>query len=314
MTDKIADLLDSLDRILIGKRDCLKLIASNILCGGNMLLEDSPGVGKTIISKAIAKLISSEDGDSVKFSRIQGTPDLLPYDITGVDVYDPKSNEFVFKRGPVFADILLVDELNRATPKVQSALLQAMAEKQVTIGANTYPLPEIFFVIATQNPVESEGTYPLPAAQLDRFTICLNIGYPSFEDEVSIMKRGKSENRLNEIKPVISSGEIIALRESIAKEVEINEKIIFAIGKIAEKTRDYKDIKLGLSTRSCLMMVEVLRSFAFVNGRDYVTDQDLIDLAPYAWAHRLILANPQVKSQDIIVRLTREEIRKIIKN
>jgi len=310
--EKVVALLNELDTILIGKKSQLKTIIATVLCGGNILLEDSPGVGKTIISKSIAKLIKTKESPNIKFSRIQGTPDLLPYDITGVDVYDPEKKEFSFKHGPVFADILLVDELNRATPKVQSALLQAMAEKQVTVGNMTYSLPEIFFVIATQNPIESEGTYPLPAAQLDRFTICINIGYPSFEDEQYILQKGKSEDRLNLLQPVMDVEEILNIRNDI-KKIEVNEKIIHVIGKVAERSRDFKDLKLGLSTRACLMMIDILKSFAYINNRDFVTDQDLIDLSPFVWAHRLILTNPQTKAKDIIMRLVREEIRKVFK-
>lgn len=313
MDDKVLKLLTGLNTILIGKQKELNIIVSAILSGGNLLLEDSPGVGKTIISKSIAKLIKSSDDDHIKFSRIQGTPDLLPYDITGVDIYEPEKREFVFKKGPIFADILLFDELNRATPKVQSALLQAMAERLVTVGNFTYSLPDIFFVIATQNPVESEGTYPLPAAQLDRFTICLNIGYPDFHSELDILKKGKSEDRLNLLKPVIDVSEILKIRENI-KSIEVNEKILQIICKVAERSRDFKDIKLGLSTRACLMMIDILKSYAYINERDYVTDQDLLDLSSFVWAHRLILTNPQVKPKDIIERLIREEIRKVLKN
>jgi MoxR-like ATPase len=313
MNDKLNDLIDGLDSILIGKNDKVKKIVACILIGGNILLDDVPGVGKTVISKSLSRLISSgKTARGIKFSRIQGTPDLLPYDITGVDVYDPEKKEFTFKPGPVFADILLADELNRTTPKVQSALLQAMAEKQVTIGNKTYQLPEIFFVIATQNPVESEGTYPLPAAQLDRFTVCLNIGYPDFDHELDILKRGKSEDRLSALKPVISTNEILAVREEI-KNIEVNEKILNAITSICHKTREFKDIKLGLSTRAALMMTDILRSNAYINDRDYVTDQDVIDLAEDVWAHRFILLNPHLKAGELINRIAREEVRKIMK-
>ncbi|HOJ64883.1 MAG TPA: AAA family ATPase [Spirochaetota bacterium] len=312
MEESVIKLLEQLDLILIGKKDKTKKIVATLLVGGNILLEDVPGVGKTIVSKSLSKMIYKDDGQLIKFSRIQGTPDLLPYDITGVDVYDPEKKDFVFKPGPVFTDILLADELNRTTPKVQSALLQAMAEKQVTIGIKTYQLPEIFFVIATQNPVESEGTYPLPAAQLDRFSCCLSIGYPDLENEINIFQLGKSEDRFSILKPVISEKEILEIRKKI-KEIEVNEKIHIAIAKICQRTRETKDIRLGLSTRSGLMMIDMLKANAYLNKRDFVTDQDLIDLAEDVWAHRLMVINPQIKPKELISRITREEVRKIIR-
>ncbi|MBN2546107.1 MAG: AAA family ATPase [Spirochaetes bacterium] len=312
MEQNVINLINQLNTILIGKEDKIRKIVSNILIGGNLLLEDIPGVGKTIVAKALAKSISDGKNKPIKFSRIQATPDLLPYDITGIDVYDTKKNDFVFKPGPIFTEILLADELNRTTPKVQSALLQAMAEKLVTIGNTTYELSEMFFVIATQNPVETEGTYPLPAAQLDRFTCCIKIGYPDFDNELKIFQIGKSEERLVDLKPVISTDIILKIRKKI-KEVEVNEKLQFTITKICETTRNYnKDIRLGLSTRAGLMMIDMLKANAFLNDRDYSTDQDLIDLSEDVWAHRLILINPQLNAREIISRITRSMVRKII--
>ncbi len=312
MKENISLFIESLNKILIGKRDRIELITAAILSGGNILLEDMPGVGKTIISKSIASLIMDDDTKKpVKFSRIQATPDLLPYDITGVDLYNQDLKDFVFKPGPVFADILLTDELNRTTPKVQSALLEAMAEKQVTVGRKTYKLSELFFVIATQNPVESEGTYPLPAAQLDRFAICMTIGYPDLDHEQEILRSGGSEKRLLTLLPVISKSELIELRQAVMK-VTVDDKIIEAISRIAKKTRELKEVKLGLSTRALLMMKGMLCSYAFLKDRTFVNDQDLIDLAPFVWSHRLIVNNPQIKADDIINRITRDEVKKIV--
>ncbi len=313
MDGSVTKLIDQLNTILIGKEEKVKRIVANLLIGGNILLEDMPGVGKTIIAKSLSKSISEGKDIPIKFSRIQGTPDLLPYDITGIDIFDNVKNKFIFKAGPIFTEILLADELNRTTPKVQSALLQAMAEKEVTIGNKTYQLSDIFFVIATQNPVETEGTYPLPAAQLDRFTCCLQIGYPDFNYELLILEKGKSEDRLINLKPVITIKTILKLREDI-KQIEVNQKLHYVIASICKFTRHHKDIRLGLSTRAALMMLDMLKANAYLNHRDYANDQDLIDLAEEVWAHRLILLNPQLKPRDLVSKITREEIRKIFKS
>ncbi len=312
MDQRVNDFIKSLNTILIGKNERIELITAAILAGGNILLEDNPGVGKTIVSKAIASLISrDEDGTPVKFSRIQATPDLLPYDITGVDIYNQDLKEFVFKPGPVFADILLTDELNRTTPKVQSALLEAMAERQVTVGRNTYKLSEVFFVVATQNPVESEGTYPLPAAQLDRFMVSLNIGYPDMENERTILKSGGSENRLKNLKPVMTVSQLLAVREEAAG-VYVDDKLLNAMVLIADQSRTIKELRLGLSTRALLMMKKIASALAYIKGRDYVTDQDIIELSSDVWAHRLIGTNPHVDCRNLIGSITIEQIKKVL--
>lgn len=311
MHTKIEELTANLNQIIVGKNNVIDKIIACILSGGNILLEDMPGVGKTILSKALSRLISDSENNQVKFSRIQGTPDLLPYDITGVDIYNPQTNEFSFHPGPVFTDILLADELNRATPKVQSALLEAMAEKQVTVGGNTYALSDFFVLIATQNPIETDGTYPLPAAQLDRFSASFKLGYPDKNAELKILKEGKSEYKLAKLQPVLSIDDLKAIKD-ILFNITFSDKLLDVLTSTAERTRKSKDFKSGLSTRALLSMIDLAKAYAFIKKRDYVNDQDIIDLSIPAFAHRLITSNPQQNPSDFIAKIVREEIRKII--
>ncbi len=312
MNENVCSFINNLNKILIGKEISTKMITAAILAGGNILLEDNPGVGKTIVSKAVAQLISGSNDGAVKFSRIQGTPDLLPYDITGVDIYDPNMKDFTFKQGPVFTDILLFDELNRTTPKVQSALLQCMSEKEVTVGIKTYRLSDIFFVIATQNPIDSEGTYPLPAAQLDRFMTCLTIGYPDSEIEASILKAGKSETRLETLKPQLKTSEIFEIRREI-ENIHCSDLIDKLLVNIADKTRTHKELKLGLSTRALLMTKDFLKAYSYVNGKNFIDDNMVAEISKSVWAHRIISINPQLDTSELIDKITREEIRRLMR-
>jgi MoxR-like ATPase len=280
-----AALLEGAGRIIKGKREFLELLIAAILAGGHVLIEDKPGMGKTTVAKTLARLIDGGKKGLI-FKRIQFTPDLLPYDITGVDVFDPKARTFRFIPGPVLANIVLADEINRTTPKVQSALLEVMAERQVTIGQNTHRPPEPFFVIATENPIESEGTFPLPAAQLDRFMMRLSLGYPDREAELAILEENPAERGLAALEPVIKLSDFLSARK-MAAAVFCHTALKEAIADIVRDTRIHQGFTLGASPRAALHLLEAARALALVRGRNYVIDEDLAVLAPPVLIHRL---------------------------
>ena len=297
--DNIAHaLLEGAGRIIKGKKEFLELLTAAIFAGGHVLIDDNPGLGKTTVAKTLAKLI---DGGKkgLDFKRIQFTPDLLPYDITGVDVFDPKSRTFRFIPGPVLANIVLADEINRTTPKVQSALLEVMAERQVTIGQNTHKPPEPFFVIATQNPIESEGTFPLPAAQLDRFMMKLSMGYPDREAELAILDENPAEEGLSKLEPVIRLTDFMAAKKAVSA-VFCHQAIKEAVADMIRDTRIHKGFSLGASPRAGLHLLCAAKSFAFVKGRNYVIDEDLAILASPVLAHRVKLRDPRAQSDKLI--------------
>jgi MoxR-like ATPase len=246
----------------------------------------------------------------VVFRRIQFTPDLLPYDITGVDIFDPGSRRFVFRPGPVFSNILLADEINRTTPKVQSALLEVMEEAQVTVGNKTHRLDSLFFVIATQNPVETEGIYPLPLAQLDRFLMKLRIGYPGQEEELSILKDDPAGKIMPALKPVCGKEEIIAARR-IVESIYCDERLMRAAVAVSVATRRHRGIELGCSPRASLMLIKAARAHALIKGRDYCIDQDLVDLAPLVMAHRLRFKDLRIDPANLLREMTLHELARI---
>jgi MoxR-like ATPase len=291
-------LLEGAGRIIKGKKEFLEMLIAAVFAGGHVLIDDNPGLGKTTVAKTLAKLI---DGGSkgLDFKRIQFTPDLLPYDITGVDIFDPKSQAFRFIPGPVLANIVLADQINRTTPKVQSALLEVMAERQVTIGQETHKPPEPFFVIATQNPIESEGTFPLPAAQLDRFMMKLSMGYPDRSAELSILDENPAEEGLSKLEPVISLSGFMSAKKAAA-DVFCHESLKEAIADIVRDTRIHKGFILGASPRAGLHLLGAVRAYAFVKGRDYVIDEDLAILTPAVLAHRVKLRDPRTAGEKII--------------
>lgn len=291
-------LIAGAERIIKGKKEFLEFLAAAILAKGHVLIEDNPGLGKTTVAKTAARLI---DGGKrgLLFKRIQFTPDLLPYDITGVDVFDPKSRSFRFVPGPVLANIVLADEINRTTPKVQSALLEVMAERQVTIGQNTHRPPEPFFVIATENPIESEGTFPLPAAQLDRFMMRLSLGYPSWEAELAILDENPAEEGLAKLEPVIRLADFLAAQKAAAA-VFCHQALKEAIAGMIRDTRIHRGFLLGASPRAGLHLLEAAKALALVRGRAYVTDEDLASLAAPVLAHRIKLRDPRAQGDKLI--------------
>ncbi|MDR1575627.1 MAG: AAA family ATPase [Treponema sp.] len=293
-----AALLEGAERIIKGKREFLELMTAAILAGGHVLIEDNPGLGKTLVAKTLARLIDGGQRGLV-FKRIQFTPDLLPYDITGVDVFDPRARTFRFMPGPVLANIVLADEINRATPKVQSALLEVMAERQVTIGQTTHYPPEPFFVIATENPIESEGTFPLPAAQLDRFMMRLSIGYPDRQAELAILEENPAEEGLAKLEPAICLADFLNAKKAAAG-VFCHQALKEAIADMIRDTRIHKGFTLGASPRSGLHLLKAAKALALVRARNYVIDEDLAILAAPALAHRVKLRDPRTREDKFI--------------
>ncbi|AEJ20945.1 AAA family ATPase [Gracilinema caldarium] len=302
-------LLQGASQVIKGKETFLEYLISVLLAGGHVLLEDLPGLGKTTVAKTISRLIAAENGGFLAFKRIQFTPDLLPYDITGVDIFDPDLHSFRFVPGPIFANLILADEINRTTPKVQSALLEVMAELQVTVGSVTRPVPAPFMVIATQNPVESEGTFPLPAAQLDRFMMRLSLGYPPKEAELEILDTNPAELVLTHLEPIISIQDFLQAR-AFVDQVYCHPGLKETIVDLVRATRNHSDIRLGASSRSALHLLKTARAYAFVKGRDYVIDEDIINLSSLVLAHRIKMTDPRTDPSPLLRRLALENCKK----
>jgi MoxR-like ATPase len=267
--------------VFLGKPEVLHLVLTGLVAGGHVLLEDVPGVGKTILAKSIARSIDCD------FRRVQFTPDLLPGDITGVAVYDQARGCFDLKPGPLFTHVLLADEINRATPRTQSALLEAMNDGHVTIDRTTHRLPSPFFVIATQNPYEFEGTYPLPESQLDRFMLRVRIGYPSVEDERSVILSQRVRHPIEDLKPVLSAADVQALQAAV-REVRIEERVLDYVLAFVRQTRSSRHLTVGVSPRGSVALARAAQAFAFLHGRDYVRPDDVKALAVPVLAHRVI--------------------------
>lgn len=295
MRERIQQLTENLGRVIVGKQDAIQLVIVALISGGHTLLEDVPGVGKTLLAKSLARSI---DG---KFQRIQCTPDLLPSDVTGTNIWNPRTGEFEFMPGPVFANVLLADEINRATPRTQSALLEVMEEHQVTVDGVSRLVPSPFFVIATQNPVEYQGTFPLPEAQMDRFALSLSLGYPTEAEELQMLTRLQDTTEVNELQPCISLEEVRKLQH-LSSQVKVETSLQQYMLNLVRATREHDEITLGISPRGTVSLYRAAQALAFLQDREYAIPDDVKYLAPHVLAHRMIPAGGR-RARTIVDRL-----------
>ncbi|WP_404349125.1 MoxR family ATPase [Sutcliffiella horikoshii] len=279
---QVKRILDNIGNVMIGKEHVAELSIVALLAGGHVLLEDVPGVGKTLMVRSLAKSVGAN------FKRIQFTPDLLPSDVTGSSIYNPKELKFEFRPGPIMGNIVLADEINRTSPKTQAALLEGMEEGSVTVDGNTLSLGSPFFVMATQNPIEYEGTYPLPEAQLDRFLFKMNMGYPTPQEEVNILHTTEKKQPINELQSVITLEELQEMQKQV-KEVHVDVTVKEYIVDLVNRTRTHQSVYLGASPRGSVALMKASQAYAFIHGRDYVVPDDIQYLAPYVLPHRIIL-------------------------
>ncbi len=298
MRQLLDNLTQNLGRTIVGKSEAIRLVLVALLSGGHALLEDVPGVGKTLLAKSLARSI---DG---KFQRLQCTPDLLPTDITGTNIWNPKSGEFEYLSGPVFANILLVDEINRATPRTQSALLEVMEEQQVTVDGISRKVPTPFFVIATQNPIEYQGTFPLPEAQMDRFILSLTLGYPSQSEELQMLERLQAGVKVEDLQPCISLDEVQELRR-LCSQVKVETSLQQYILNLVRATREDEEIALGVSPRGTIALQRATQALAFLCDRTYAIPDDIKLLAPHVLSHRLIPSGGR-KAKTVVEKLLRQ--------
>ena len=316
---KLMALSENIEKIIRGKPQEIRYVITALLSRGHILLEDNPGAGKTVLAKSLALSISNGaadlypgSGGGVSFKRVQFTPDLLPMDLIGSYIFDEDKKDFVFKKGPLFTHVLLADEINRASPKVQSALLECMAENQISAGDTTFPLDEFFFTIATQNPIEMEGTYPLPAAQLDRFFMKITFGYVTEEVELDIYNNYLAIGDVkNSVKQVLTYDDVIRLQQE-AERVFIHPELVKAIVKLVHGTRHHADIALGCSTRGGIIFIKCLKAWALVNQRGYVIEDDIAALAHPVLHHRLIFRNREA-SRIALQKIVDQEVNRLVK-
>jgi MoxR-like ATPase len=294
---------DNVARVVVGKRDVVEMLLVALLADGHVLLEDVPGIGKTTLAKALARSVDCT------FSRIQFTPDLLPSDVTGINYFNQKAQEFQFRQGPVFSQVLLADEINRATPRTQASLLEAMQERQATIDGQTYPLPVPFLVLATQNPIELEGTFPLPEAQLDRFMLQLQLGYPTLEEEERILEQYESHDPMRDLQPVVTVEQLLALRQQVPS-IHVSAAVRGYLLQLVRSTREHPLVVLGVSPRGTLALFRASQALAALRGRDFVVPSDIQALAPVLLTHRIHIS-PQTRlrgrtPQQIVADITEQ--------
>lgn len=292
MQEHIQAVIENIEKVMIGKREVAELSIVALLAGGHVLLEDVPGVGKTMMVRSLAKSVGAE------FKRIQFTPDLLPSDVVGVSIYNPKTLQFEFRPGPIVGNIILADEINRTSPKTQASLLEAMEEASITVDGETLSIPKPFFVMATQNPIEYEGTYPLPEAQLDRFLLKIRMGYPSVQQEIEVLRRAENKQPIEEIGAVMTVDELLALQQAV-QQIYIEDGVKGYIVDIARATREHPRVYLGVSPRASVALMKASQAYAFMQGRDFVKPDDVKYLAPFVFGHRLILM-PEARYEGVV--------------
>jgi MoxR-like ATPase len=299
---KLKRLQENMNQVIVGKQKIIDLMIISLLTNGHVLLEDVPGMGKTVLAKTLAKSIAGD------FKRVQFTPDVLPSDVTGINFFNPKKQQFELRIGPIHSNVLLADEINRATPRTQSSLLEAMEERQVTIDGQTVPIPQPFIVLATQNPIESQGTFPLPEAQMDRFLLKVSLGYPSFEEERLIMKRFIKEQPLAELQPALELQDLLHMQEEV-KDIFIEDEVEQYLLEIVHATRSHSSIEVGVSPRGTLALMRSVQAKAYLEGRSFVIPDDIKEMASHVLAHRLMLtldAQLHTTEKDVLDQILKE--------